>query len=219
MDAATKRLLETMRDRLAEQQEFIDKLQEGANPFGIVLQVLKDQKRAVVAVGRAVMEVHMPNFDVPVGSHVTVAGTGQILKIVPEMKSFGPTATVERLIDDELCEVKMHGAAVIVLRGAYAAGLKPLAGKDQVMLDNSITIVGSVLPPLKGEDLQMSHSPVQWEDIGGLSAAKSALEETVLLPLQNKDLFAYYQQTPFKGALLYGPPGNGKTLLGKGLAT
>jgi transitional endoplasmic reticulum ATPase len=60
---------------------------------------------------------------------------------------------------------------------------------------------------------------VRWDDIGGQTAAKSALQEMVEWPLRHADAFARMGVSPPRGVLLYGPPGCSKTLLAKALAT
>ncbi|MGO8745034.1 MAG: CDC48 family AAA ATPase [Thermoguttaceae bacterium] len=60
---------------------------------------------------------------------------------------------------------------------------------------------------------------VTWNDVGGLDEIKQRLREAVEWPLLYPDLFASVHLTPPKGALVSGPPGCGKTLLAKALAT
>jgi len=55
-------------------------------------------------------------------------------------------------------------------------------------------------------------------DVGGLEAAKQALTEAVIWPLQFERLFEVTNTNPPSGILLYGPPGTGKTLLARALA-
>ncbi|MFZ8903864.1 MAG: AAA family ATPase [bacterium] len=60
---------------------------------------------------------------------------------------------------------------------------------------------------------------VKWEEVGGLSTVKSRLIEAVEWPLRYGHLFAQAGLRPSRGILLVGPPGCGKTLLAKALAT
>ncbi|RLI96364.1 MAG: AAA family ATPase, partial [Candidatus Aenigmatarchaeota archaeon] len=60
---------------------------------------------------------------------------------------------------------------------------------------------------------------VRWSDIGGLENVKKRLQEMVEWPLKYRKIFEYAGLKPPKGILLYGPPGCGKTLLAKAVAT
>src|SRR3989442_12571784 len=60
---------------------------------------------------------------------------------------------------------------------------------------------------------------VRWDDIGGLEPAKQELAEAVEWPLKYRNLFVQAGAKPPKGVLLYGPPGAGKALLAKAVAT
>ena len=60
---------------------------------------------------------------------------------------------------------------------------------------------------------------VRWHEVGGLQEAKKQLMEAVQWPLTYPELFAQAAVKPPKGILLTGPPGCGKTLLAKALAT
>lgn len=57
-----------------------------------------------------------------------------------------------------------------------------------------------------------------WDDIAGLSFAKTAIQEAVVWPMLRPDIFTGLRRPP-KAILLFGPPGTGKTLIGKCVAS
>jgi katanin p60 ATPase-containing subunit A1 len=59
---------------------------------------------------------------------------------------------------------------------------------------------------------------VSFNDIAELEDAKKTLQEAVLLPLYMPNYFKGIRR-PWKGVLLFGPPGTGKTMLAKAVAT
>ncbi|OII75677.1 transitional endoplasmic reticulum ATPase protein [Cryptosporidium andersoni] len=60
---------------------------------------------------------------------------------------------------------------------------------------------------------------VKWDDIGGLEDVKRNLQEMILYPIEHPEKFEKFGMSPSRGVLFYGPPGCGKTLLAKAVAS
>ncbi|KAI5466524.1 oligomeric complex COG6-domain-containing protein [Mariannaea sp. PMI_226] len=67
-------------------------------------------------------------------------------------------------------------------------------------------------------DIVVQGDEVHWSDVAGLEVAKNALRETVVYPFLRPDLFMGLRE-PARGMLLFGPPGTGKTMLARAVAT
>merc|ERR1719283_328584 len=76
-----------------------------------------------------------------------------------------------------------------------------------------------VVNPSTLRETHVQPTNVKWADIGGLEATKKKLIEMVVYPIEYPEIYAKFGQKPTRGALLWGPPGCGKTMLAKAIAT
>jgi transitional endoplasmic reticulum ATPase len=122
-------------------------------------------------------------------------------------------------------EALCREAAMICLRRIMADvdfGLASIPydqlAKLQVEMDDFMEALQTVEPSALRE-VFVEVPNVGWSDVGGLAETRSRLVEAVEWPLQYPGLFAQAGIKPPKGILLSGPPGCGKTLLAKALAS
>ncbi len=90
--------------------------------------------------------------------------------------------------------------------------------KMDVRMEDFLNAYKEVTPTAMRE-VYIETPSVKWDEIGGLEEIKQELIEAVEWPLKNPEVFSRLGIKPPKGILLYGPPGCGKTLLARAVAT
>jgi transitional endoplasmic reticulum ATPase len=90
--------------------------------------------------------------------------------------------------------------------------------KMEIRMEDFLNAYKEITPTAMRE-VYIEVPTVHWNDIGGLQEVKQELNEVVEWPLKNPEIFNRLGIKPPKGILLYGPPGCGKTLLARAVAT
>ena len=132
----------------------------------------------------------------------------------------GEAVTLDEVLDARRALVTTGGGASRVL--ALAEGLDPAALKpgDTLAADLRADLATALVERTGVEQLVIAEAPdVSWADIGGLGPQIDRIRDAIELPFAHPGLYRGYGLRAPKGVLLYGPPGCGKTLIAKAVAT
>lgn len=107
---------------------------------------------------------------------------------------------------------------LLVAEGADMEDHQKLKEELENEIINSLTGVDKNAAKQIFAEIVVHGDEVHWEDIAGLENAKGSLKEAVVYPFLRPDLFRGLRE-PVRGMLLFGPPGTGKTMLARAVAT
>jgi len=180
------------------------------------LAELKSGGVATIVLEGKFFEVLLPK-DIEINPGDSVLVVVETMQIVNRaaIQLVGDIGYLRRMIDETLSEVDYQSSVRVVFNGKF----ENLEKGDRVVLDSSATVI---VRNLGIDDERFSFTAdtnITWNEIGGLTEAKKQMIESVELPHKNPEIFRFYGKKSVKGILLYGPPGCGKTMLGKATAT
>lgn len=182
---------------------------------------------AVSLSGRQMLlHVHpgVDDTELQVGRRVAVNDQMLVVATLPEPRT-GEAVTLEERLDDArvLVTTGAGGTRILTLSSALGRiagtgeGIKP---GDTLAADLRADVATALIERTSVEQLVVAETPdVSWADIGGLGPQIEQIRDALELPFTHPELFHAYGLRAPKGLLLYGPPGCGKTLIAKAVAT
>ena len=206
--------------KIEEQQDLLKQLTAPAYHVGVVVAIFPKNgdsaAKVVVDSAGQLFELDRPEKDdlfakLAVGMPVDIhPQTGQIVKL-SDFIAYGNTGTVAQ-VDGNLVQVNMPSGLITT---EYS--MVPVTVGDKVVMNTTNHVI---LKKIKIETKYAfkTQSVLTWDDIGACEQAKLDMIGALETPYTHSDLFNFFNKDQVKGALLWGRPGNGKTLIGRAAA-
>ncbi|MEZ5163904.1 MAG: AAA family ATPase [Fimbriimonadaceae bacterium] len=208
---------------IAQYEEAYEKLTSPANRVGIFIRHLDDGNVEVLLGDSEYVAMVDPKVDTDVLKPGMRVRLNDAYAVLGQMSgsSIGSVVKVADIREDGRLRINgegQSGSGDLILRSEALAGTEIKAG-DEVRLDPSRKVALEHFPREDTKDyfIEDIHE-TEWSKIGGQEEAIELIRETIEHPLLYPEIYERFEKKPIKGLLLYGPPGCGKTLIGKAVA-
>src|SRR3954471_23191095 len=225
-----------LRERIAGLEEMNFQAQQALEKMDAIIEKLRSP---AFRVGTFLMPIE------PDKAHVCCGGTDYVCRIDPQIplsslqvgqrvllnEAFavvqglgfdrnGPIVRIDELLSGGRLRIGQESGLIssVLLRSSLLAKEKLKPGME-VRLDANQKVALEVIGIGKRIERALETvNEIPWSSIGGQDEAVQAIRDTIEMPFLHKALFKKFEHSVPKGFLLHGPPGCGKTLLGKATA-
>jgi proteasome-associated ATPase len=214
---------EATQQLISEYEEAYNKLTAPANRLGVFLHWL-EEKLALVSLGDteyvSQVDPKLDNSELKTGVRVKLNDAYAVVGHLAPAPG-GALLKIGEVFDDGRLRVgsETPGSDGRIIIRADALASTTIEKGDEVRVDAAGRVAIEHFAHQESRDYFFEDVPeIAWEDVGGQQQAIQLIKETIEQPLLYPELYKRFDKKPIKGILLYGPPGCGKTLIGKATA-
>ncbi|MBB2954672.1 proteasome-associated ATPase [Bifidobacterium commune] len=176
-------------------------------------EVVLGSRRLIVPVASNVPASHLKS------GQTVLLNENMVLVAQRGIELSGAVRVVKQSLDDGRLIVADESGSLTLVERSGALAKNVIEPASRILVDGTASLALEILPSEDDADLVLEQKPdVTFADIGGLDTQIERIKDAVELPFLHRELFQRYDLRPPKGMLLYGPPGNGKTLIAKAVA-
>jgi len=205
-------------------EEAIEKLKSPAHRIGTVLSQGEDNLIRIISGGTEYQAAVLPELikeeNLKTGDQVAL-NEGFVAIVKLPLPSHGPLARISGKLQGGqwLIQVSSGNTETIVLSHADLEETSLKEG-EEVFLDASQKVILGKLAKRESKTLiEDDFEKVEWSQVGGQEKVKEEIRKVLEYPLLHEKILKEMEYQVPKGFLFYGPPGCGKTLVGRAIVT